>query len=87
MNAITRLSGKGQVVVPKDARDRLGWQPGAELEVIETADAITLRRRRRDHSLSTDDAIARLRALYVHSGPPVPLDQLSWSPEMEDDAE
>lgn len=84
MNAFTKLSDKGQVVVPKAARDRLGWQPGTELEVIESGDAVTLRPRRRAGTLNVNDAAARLRALYRHEGAPVPTDQLSWTPEIDD---
>lgn len=41
--AKTRISSKGQVVIPKDVRARHGWKAGMELEVEETADAVTLR--------------------------------------------
>jgi AbrB family looped-hinge helix DNA binding protein len=85
MGAHTRISEKGQVVVPKAARDRLGWVPGTELEIVETTDAITLRPRRTGGRLSVDEAVARLRALYRHAGPPVPIEKLSWSPDADDD--
>ena len=44
MTAQTKLSAKGQVVIPKDVRDRLGWLQGSELEVVETGDSVILRR-------------------------------------------
>lgn len=84
MNAFTRLSDKGQVVVPKASRDRLGWQPGVELEVIESADSVTLRPRRGAGTLNVSDAVSRLRGMYRHEGQPVPIEQLSWSPELDD---
>lgn len=31
--ARTRVSAKGQVVIPKQLRDELGWKPGKELSV------------------------------------------------------
>lgn len=40
----TRLSTKGQVVVPKEIRRRRGWEPGAELTIEETEDGVLLRR-------------------------------------------
>lgn len=85
MNAFTKVSEKGQVVVPKAVRDRLGWQPGTDLEVVEVGDGVTLRRRRRGATLTVDQAVARLRSLYRHDGPPVPVEHLSWSAAFEDD--
>ncbi len=42
MNAQTRLSAKGQVVIPKDVRDRLKWLEGTKLRVIESGAGVTL---------------------------------------------
>lgn len=39
----TRLSTKGQVIIPKAIRERHGWRPGTELEVEEQGDAVVLR--------------------------------------------
>lgn len=85
MNAHTRISEKGQVVVPKATRDRLGWQPGTDLEIFESDDAVTLRRRGTGGRISVEEAIARFRALYRHEGAPVPVGQLGWSPDIADD--
>jgi AbrB family looped-hinge helix DNA binding protein len=85
MNAITKMSGKGQVVVPSDVRQRLGWGAGDDLEVVEGWDFVTLRRPR-SKSLSIEDAVATFRSLYRHEGPPVPIEQLSWSADADDDA-
>jgi AbrB family looped-hinge helix DNA binding protein len=40
---ITRLSTKGQIIVPKNIRASRAWEPGMEFRVEETADGILLR--------------------------------------------
>lgn len=39
----TRLSSKGQVVLPKSVRDEHGWAPGTEFVVESTPDGVRLR--------------------------------------------
>jgi AbrB family looped-hinge helix DNA binding protein len=39
----TRLSTKGQVIIPKSLREALRWRVGQELEVTQTADGLLLR--------------------------------------------
>ena len=41
----TKLSAKGQVVLPKGVRDAHGWKPGLEFEVESTAAGVLLRPR------------------------------------------
>lgn len=84
MTAQTRLSAKGQVVIPKDVRDRLGWLQGSELEVVEAGDGVLLRRKQGRKGISVKEATARLRQIYQHQGPPIPIEQLSWSPDVDD---
>jgi AbrB family looped-hinge helix DNA binding protein len=40
----TRLSTKGQLIIPKEIRERHGWGPGVELEIEERGDSVVLRR-------------------------------------------
>ena len=42
--ATTKLSSKGQIVVPKSIRDALDWPAGAELTIEKGNDSVTLRR-------------------------------------------
>lgn len=39
----TKLSSKGQVIIPKPVRSTRGWKPGMELAVIEVEGGILLR--------------------------------------------
>jgi len=39
----TRLSNKGQIVIPKRVRATHGWEPGLEFIVEDTGDGIKLR--------------------------------------------
>jgi len=39
----TKISSKGQVVIPKAYRQKLGWEPGMELVVEEANGQLTLK--------------------------------------------
>ena len=39
----TRLSNKGQIVIPKNVRTAHGWEPGLEFIVEDTGDGIKLK--------------------------------------------
>ncbi len=39
----TRLSNKGQIVIPKNVRNAHGWEPGLEFIVEDTAGHIDIR--------------------------------------------
>ena len=39
----TKLSSKGQVIIPKTFRDSHNWDAGLELQVIDTGDGLLLR--------------------------------------------
>jgi AbrB family looped-hinge helix DNA binding protein len=41
--AVTRVSSKGQVVLPKAVRDAHGWKAGTELEVVNRTSEVVLR--------------------------------------------
>lgn len=83
MNMHTKMSEKGQVVVPKAVRDRLGWLPGTDLDVIETEDGVTFRPRSTRKKLTVEQAVARFRELYTHVGPPATLEQMRESAQGE----
>ena len=84
MTAQTKLSAKGQIVIPKDVRDRLGLIAGTVFDVIETGNGVILRRPQTRPKISVEEATIRLRKIYQHKGPPVPIERLSWSADIDD---
>lgn len=79
MGIEVKVSSKGQLVIPKDVRERLGWPQGSRLEIIETGDGVLLRKpREKRPKLTVGEATAELRKLYRHKGPPIPVEKLSW---------
>ena len=79
MNAVTIMSGKGQVVIPKDVRDRLRMGAGDRLEVVERPDGVLLRKPFRRSGETFQDVTARLRSRLRYDGPPVSIDEMSRS--------
>jgi AbrB family looped-hinge helix DNA binding protein len=63
----TTMSSKGQVVIPKAMRERLGLKPGDVLDVEEVDGALLLRVRR--------ETLAEQKLRLF--GPPVPLEEIA----------
>jgi AbrB family looped-hinge helix DNA binding protein len=77
MNAQTKMSEKGQVVIPKDVRSRLGLLPGDRLEVVERPDGVLLRKAHRKSEESYEAITTRLRARIRYDGPPVSVGEMN----------
>jgi len=58
---ITRLSTKGQLILPKTIRDARGWSAGTELVVEETPGGVTLRPVRQSRPSRLEDVVGCLR--------------------------
>ncbi|HEV2350578.1 MAG TPA: AbrB/MazE/SpoVT family DNA-binding domain-containing protein [Terriglobia bacterium] len=58
---ITRLSSKGQVVLPKSVRDMRSWAPGTEFAVEEVSDGVLLRPLRPFKSATVDEVYGCLK--------------------------
>ncbi len=69
MNAQTKLSAKGQVVIPKDVRDRLGLTEGTVFDVIERGGEIILRLPAQQKRLTIEEAAERIRKIVQYKGP------------------
>lgn len=77
MPPTTRLSAKGQVVIPKDVRDAQGWLPGTEFEVVERPDGVLLRATAPARAqLSPAEVLARMQARIGYTGPRA--DESEW---------
>jgi AbrB family looped-hinge helix DNA binding protein len=71
-----RASTKGQIVLPKRTRDRLGIVPGSEIDLIDTAGGVEIRPAKPSSPLSVADAIARLQSIISYDGPR--MDEEDW---------
>ena len=69
----TRLSSRGQVVLPKRVRDNNQWDPGQEFEVVQTEEGVLLRPR----SPFPETTFEAVRGRTGYDGPPVPTGQLT----------
>ena len=68
----TKLSSKGQIVIPKELRDFYNWQTGIEFIVIDTGDGLIIRPKR--PVLQT--SLAEVAGSLPYSGPPVTLAEM-----------
>ncbi len=82
MNAQTKLSAKGQVVIPKDVRDRLNLKPGTRFEVSERMGVIQLTPSVRTNPFPLT-TIEDLRKWPKYAGTPKTIEEIS---SLSDDA-
>ncbi|MGD9325218.1 MAG: AbrB/MazE/SpoVT family DNA-binding domain-containing protein, partial [Desulfobacterales bacterium] len=68
----TKLSSKGQVIIPKILRSRYKWDIGQELTVIDTGEGILLRSSRPFKKTELNEVAGVLK----YSGKPVSLDDM-----------
>ena len=57
----TRLSTKGQIVLPKQIRDAHSWGPGAEFIVEDTQAGVLIRPARKFPPTTADDVVGCLK--------------------------
>jgi AbrB family looped-hinge helix DNA binding protein len=77
MTMLTRVSAKGQVVIPKDVRDRLGLVEGSVLCVTETGKGVALELLDSHPKLSVEEAQKRIREIFTYEGPRLTDEQIS----------
>ena len=60
----TKLSEKGQIVIPKDFREKMGLKPGSRFLVIAAEDSIILQRIEVvKQKMAVDDLLSKARGL------------------------
>jgi AbrB family looped-hinge helix DNA binding protein len=77
--AKTRLSSKGQVIIPKAVRDRHGWATGLELEVEDRGDAVVLR----PAKPFSPTRFEEVRGCLKYDGPPLTIEEMDEAVERE----
>ena len=70
--AKTRLSSKGQVIIPKTVRDRQGWRPGVELEVEDREDLVVPR----SATPFPPTTFEQVRGCLKYHGPPATIEEM-----------
>lgn len=69
---VTKLSSKGQIVVPKKLRERYDWQTGFEFIVIDMGDGILLKPKR-PFAVTTIEEVA---GCLAYSGSPKTVEDM-----------
>ena len=65
----TKLSSKGQVIIPKTLRSRYNWNTGQKLSVIDTGDGILLKP---SHPFKKTE-LEKVAGILKYSGTPVSI--------------
>lgn len=74
--ATTRLSSKGQVVIPEEIRERMGLKAGAEFVVVGERDVVILKTIALPAMAEYDELVRRARAAASKAGmKPVDVDK------------
>ena len=64
----TKLSSRGQVVIPEEIRQRLGLEPGAQFVVLGDADTVVLKRIQPPSLKEFDALLVRARKAAKKAG-------------------
>ena len=71
--AITRLSSKGQVIIPKPIREARQWKIGQQLEVVETEEGILIRPVKPFDETELEEVVGCIK----YDGPSVSIDEMN----------
>jgi AbrB family looped-hinge helix DNA binding protein len=70
----TRLSSKGQIIIPKAVRDAHGWTEGTEFTVEDTKGGLLLKPERRSELPKT--TIDQVAGCLKYDGPPKTIEDM-----------
>ena len=70
--ATTKMSSKGQIIIPQAIRKAHQWRTGQEIEVIDLGDKIILQSKRPFPSTTLED----VAGILTYSGPAKTLEQM-----------
>ena len=76
---ITRLSTKGQVILPKAIRERRKWGPGTRLVIQEMADGVLLKAA----PVFTPTRHEDVAGMLAYTGPPKTIEEMDAGIEAE----
>jgi AbrB family looped-hinge helix DNA binding protein len=76
MRATTKLSGKGQVVIPAAVRRALGLSAGQTLRITRTENGVLLTPLLQKSGRTTEELLAEMRKIYTHEGPPATIEEM-----------
>ena len=68
----TKMSSKGQVIIPKNLRDIYKWEIGQELAIIDTGDGILLK----PAQLFKETKLEQVVGILRYSGKPITLEEM-----------
>ena len=74
----TKMSSKGQVIIPKNLRQAYNWEVGQELAVIDTGDGILLKQARPFKETRLEEVAGMLK----FTGKPVTLEEMEEAIKM-----
>ena len=69
----TRLSTKGQVILPKTIRDKRRWKPGMELDIEDRPEGVLLKA----NKSKKKGSILDLAGILKYDGPPKTIEEMN----------
>ena len=73
MSVTATMSTKGQIVIPRDLRDRLGWRAGTRLEIVAGVGGVVIR----SAPVLPETTVEDLLGLLPYDGPPMTIDEMN----------